>query len=91
MMMRKLITKVWSYKTLFYGENNVTSHESYFFEKYVMLYNLLENLVTSKINIDNANAEQISFIINVMQEYNKNDLLDNETRKKKSIFVNIKF
>ena len=90
-MMRKLITKVWSYKTLFYGENNVTSHEIYFFEKYVMLYNLLENLVTSKINIDNANAEQISFIINVMQEYNKNDLFDNETRKKKSVFVNIKF
>ena len=56
-MMKKLITKVWSYKTLFYGENNVTSHEIYFFEKYVMVCNLLENLVTSKINIDNANAE----------------------------------
>lgn len=31
-----------------------------------MIYDLLENLVTSKINMDDANADQISFIINLI-------------------------
>ena len=44
---------------------------------------MLEDLVTSKINIDNANIDQISFIINLMRGYSKNDLLDKETRKRK--------
>ena len=47
---------------------------------------MLENLVTSKITIYKANADQISFIINLMWGYNKTGLFDNETCKKKSIF-----
>ena len=31
-----------------------------------MIYDLLENLVTSKINMVDANADQISFIINLI-------------------------
>ena len=64
---------------LFYDEDNVTSHEINCLEKYGTLYDLLENLVTSKMNIDHANADQINFIINLMQGYNKNDLFDHET------------
>ena len=76
---------------LFSGEDNVASHEINCLEKYGTLYDLLENLVTSKMNIDHANADQINFIINLIQGYNKNDLFDHETRKKKSIFANIMF
>ena len=38
-----------------------------------MLYNLLANLLTSKITQNNANADQISFIINLMNGYDKDD------------------
>ena len=37
-----------------------------FQEKHGKLYDFLENLVTSKITIYKANADQISFIINLM-------------------------
>ena len=37
---------------------------------------MLENLVTNKTNINNANADQISLIINLMEEYDKNDLFN---------------
>ena len=60
-----------SYKILFYDEDNVRSHETNFLKTYGTLYDLLEHLVTSKMNIDNANADQISFIINLMRGYNK--------------------
>ena len=55
-----------------------------------MLYGLLENLVTSKMNVDNAIADQISLIISFLREYNKNALFDDETRKKRSIFLEYK-
>ena len=75
-----------SYQILFCDEDNVRPHEINFLEKYGMLYDFLQNLVTSKINIDDANADQISFVINLIWGYNKNDLFDNETCNKKSIF-----
>ena len=62
------------------------SHEIIFLEKYGMLYSLLKDLLTSKININNATVDQIRFIINLMQGYSKNDLFDKEIHKKKSIF-----
>ena len=37
---------------------------------------MLENLVTNKTNVNNANADQISLIINLMEEYDKNDLFN---------------
>ena len=83
---RKIDHKNLSYKVLFYDEDNVRSHKINFSKKYGTLYNLLEDLLTNKINTGNANADQISFIINLMQEYNKNDLLDKETHKRKSVF-----
>ena len=43
------------------------------------LYNLLEDLVTSKITVDIANADQISFIINLMHGYENKGLFDKET------------
>ena len=80
-----------SLKILFYDEDNLRSHANNFLKKYGMLYSLLGDLVTSKTNIDNANAAQISFIINLMQGYNKNDVFDKETHKRKSILGKMKF
>ena len=63
-----------SYKSLsdiilFYNEDNIRSHEFIFSKNMVHSIKcvtiLLEDLVTSKINIDNANVDQISFIINL--------------------------
>ena len=61
-----------SYKILFYDEDNIRSHEINFLKKYGTFYNLLEDLVTSKITVDIANADQISFIINLMRGYKSN-------------------
>ena len=63
----KLIKRTCFIKLLFYDEDNVRSHKINFMEKYGGLYNLLEDLVTSKTNIDNANANQMNFIINSMR------------------------
>ena len=74
----KIDYKDLSYKMLFSEENIVKSHEINFLEKYGMLYDLLEDLVTSKININNANIDEIHLISNLMLGYNKNDLFDEE-------------
>ena len=42
---------------------------------------MLENLVTKKMTIDSANADQISLIINLMDGYNKSKLTDTEAIK----------
>ena len=47
-----------------------------FLKVFGTLYDLLDNLLTSKINVDSANADQIAFIINLMHGYVKNDLFD---------------
>ena len=54
---------------LFYDEDNIRSHEFIFSKNVVRSIKcvtiLLEDLVTSKTNIDNANVDQRSFIINL--------------------------
>ena len=56
-----------SYKILFSKEDTFKVHEVDFLKK----FDLLENLATSKTNINNANTDQIHLIINLMQGYNK--------------------
>ena len=51
-------------------------HEFNFFKKYGNLYDLLQNLVTKKTTVNSANANQISFIINLMNGYNGSKLID---------------
>ena len=63
----------------FYDEDDVRSHGINFLKKYGTLYNLLEDLVTSKITVDNASVDQISFIINLLYRYKDNDLFDEKT------------
>lgn len=41
---------------------------------------MLDNLFTSKITIDNVNADQITFIIDLMHGYDKNDLFSEKRR-----------
>ena len=45
----------------------------FFLKKYGTLYSFLEDLVIRKMIVDNANADQISFIINLMHGYNNWD------------------
>ena len=51
-----------SYKTYF---PDSTFHIINFLKKYGTLSSLLEGLVTRKVTVNNANADQISFIINI--------------------------
>ena len=44
------------------------------------LYDLLKDWVTKKIYTDNAKVNQLSFIINLMHGYNKDDLFDKKCR-----------
>ena len=45
-------------------------HEFNFFKEYGTLYDMLENLVTKKMTVNSTNADQISFIINLMNGCN---------------------
>ena len=72
-----------NYKNLFYKTLLVdgTFQEIIFLKKYGTLYSLLENLLSKKTTVDSANADQISFIINLIHGYNvrsfdKKTLLD---------------
>ena len=47
-----------------------------FLKKYGTLFSLLEDLITRKMSINSANADQISFAINLMHGYNEQDLFD---------------
>ena len=51
-------------------------HEFNFFKKYGTLYDLLENLATKKTTVNSANADQIPFIINLMNGYDESKLTD---------------
>ena len=44
---------------------------------------LLEDVVSRKINVNHANVEQLNFIINLMYSHNKNILLDKNKKQKK--------
>ena len=61
-----------SYKIYFSEENSTRFHEIDFLKKYGTLYNLL----TSKITVDNANVDKITFIKDLMLGHLKNDLFD---------------
>ena len=46
-----------SCKILFSKEDTIASHEIDFLERYDMLYDLLENVLAKKININNVNVD----------------------------------
>ena len=56
-------------------------HEFNFFKKYGPLFSLLEDLVTRKMIVNNANADQKSFVIDLMHGYDGSKLLDTEAIK----------
>ena len=51
-------------------------HKFIFFKIYGTLYDLLENLITKKTTVKSANADQICFIINLMNGYDETKLID---------------
>ena len=55
------------YKILFYHETSVKCHEINFLKS--TLYSLLKNLVTSKVGIADANADQMRFIVSLLMGY----------------------
>ena len=67
---------------------NFRSQKTDFSEKFGTLYDLLKNLLTNKIRIENAIADQLYFIINLTDVYDKNDLVPTKikTHKKNSDF-----
>ena len=70
-MKSRIDNKILSYKILF---PDSTFHIINFLKKYGTLSSLLEGLVTRKMTVNSANADQISFIINLMHEYNEWEL-----------------
>ena len=70
----KINCKDLSYKVYFNEEDNFKFHEINFLEKYGMLYDLLEDLLSNKTNIINANIDKLHLIVNLMQGYDKNNL-----------------
>ena len=75
-----------SYKTLLL---NGVFHEFNCFKKYGTLYSLLKDLGTRKMIINSANADQISFIIDLMDEYDESKLTDIETIKNEFLYNTI--
>ena len=63
----KINYKNLSYKVLL---PDTKFYEISFLKKYGTLYSLLEDLVTRKMIADSVNADQISFVINLMHGYN---------------------
>ena len=75
----KINYKYLSLKAHFSEEDITRFYEINFLKKYGMLYNLLDNILTSKIATNNANPDQIRFIINLMHGYDKDNLFDEGT------------
>ena len=72
-MKTRLITKNLSCRILLLdGKFNITN----FLKKYGTLSSLLEDLVTRKMTVNSVNADQISFIINLMHGYNEGEFFD---------------
>ena len=61
-------------------------HEFYFFKKCGTLYDLLENLVTNRTTVNSGNADQISFIVNLMNGYNESKLIDIKSIKDEFLY-----
>ena len=66
--------KYLSYKIYFNEDDSFRFHEFDFLENDGTPYDLLDNLLTKKVTINDAKADQISFIINLMHGCDKNDL-----------------
>ena len=58
-------------------------HIIIFLKKYGNLSSLLEDLVTRKMTVNSANADQISFIVNLMHGYDEQKLFDSEALESK--------
>ena len=67
------------YKIYFSEEESIRFHEIGFLKKYGTIYDLLDNVLTSKITTNNANVDQINFVVNLMYRYKEDDLFDEET------------
>ena len=80
----KISYKNLSYKVLFPDSK---FHIINFLKKYDTLFSLLEDLVTRKMTVDDANADQLSFIINLMCGYDEKKLYSKE-QVKSSFFHN---
>ena len=65
------VTKIYLSKSFLL---TIRFHEINCLKKYGTLYDMLNNLVTNKISINNANIDQIHLISTLMQGYDKNDL-----------------
>ena len=71
-MKRKLITKI-CLREFYYP---MVNSMNLIFSTNMARYNLLENLVTRKTTVNDANADQIYFIINLMNGNNESKLID---------------
>ena len=69
-----MITKICLTKSFIMKKIILRLHKTDFLEKYGMLYDLLEDLVTNKTNTRVANADEMHLIVSVVQGYDKNDL-----------------
>ena len=69
-----------SYKIILSDETDIRSHEISFLNKSGTLYGLLKNLVTSKMNATNANADQTGFIVYLLMGYYDKDFFIEKTR-----------
>ena len=58
----------------FIEEDVIRSHEVNFLNKFGALYELVNHLVTNKININNAYIDQIHLVSNLMRWYDKDNL-----------------
>ena len=66
--------KYLSHKIYFNEDDSFRFHEFDFLENDGTPYDLLDNLLTKKVTINDAKADQISFITNLMHGCDKNDL-----------------
>ena len=75
-----------SKKICFSEEGNSRSHVIDFLKIFGPLYDLLKDLVTSKINITNKNANQMRFLVYSMMGYYDKDFfyLGNKNRRRKN-------
>ena len=75
-----MIANICHRKFCCYDEISVRSHEISFLKNLDTLYGLLKDLITSKVQTTNANADQIKFIVYLMMGYCDKDLFIEETK-----------
>ena len=67
--------KNFPYKTFVFDDTSVKSHEIIFSKNFGTLYGMLKDLIISKIQTTNGNANQIRFVIYLMMRYYDKDFL----------------